>query len=112
MSNHNTNNYIDNYGGASRLNQSVSKETDYSNAKATKVVIHYNDGSQLKGGISATINNGIATYSITLYIPNNKNVDSIDILSEDENTIYQTIDTKGRFENNKYYTLTQDVHIE
>ena len=112
MSNQNTNNHIDNYGGASRLNQSVSKETDYSNAKATKTIVHYNDGSQLKGGISATINNGIATYSITLYIPNNKNVDSIDILSEDENTIYQTIDTKGRFENNKYYTLTQDVHIE
>ena len=112
MQDRNTTNYKDNLIGASRLNESVAKLNDYANAKATKVAIHYNDGTMAKGGISATITNNIATYSLTVYIPGDKNIDSIEILSEDENTIYQTIDTRGRFENNKYYTITQDVHIE
>ena len=101
---------IENKSGAIRINQSASKINDYENAKATKVRINYTDGTSLLGGASATIENNIATYQITLYT-GNKDIESIEIISEDENTVYQAI--KGlNLEHNKYYNIKQDVYIE
>ncbi len=101
---------IENKNGAIRINQSASKINDYENAKATKVRVNYTDGTSLLGGATATTENNIATYQITLYT-GNKSINTIEILSEDENTVYQVI--KGlNLENNKYYNIKQDVYID
>lgn len=114
MENRNTSQYVDNYQGASRLNgcSSQNKE-DYENIKATKVRINYDDGTYLDKTTSATITNNIATYKLTIYVPEDKNISSIDILSNDGNTIYQEIkEGLESLENDKFYNIYQDVHVE
>ena len=111
MQNRNTNNYITNQEGATRLNLSTSKELDYENAKIGKMQINYSDGTSLKGGISGTLTNGVMTYEMMFYYPNDKTITTIDILSEDEKTIYQTIEMPT-LTANKTYRLRQDVHVE
>lgn len=109
MKNDNTPNEIINNEGASRLNNSISQETDYSNATANKIRINYQDGTSLVSNVGTpTITNGVATYTITIYVP--KAITNIEIISNDEATSYQTI--TGTFNINKYYTLTQDVRVE
>ena len=116
MENQNEDIYITNKAGSINLTQSAFKNGDYENAKATKMKITYDDDSTLMTSTSATINNGIATYDISVYIPSDKNIDHIDIMSEDENIVYQTITnetiSKLNLQNNKYYHITQDVHVE
>ena len=111
MVNNNTDTPINNSSGAIRINQSVSKIKDYDNAKATKIRKNFSDGSTQITGVSPIITNGVATYHIYLYVPTDKNIESIDIISEDENTIYQTIKNLN-LTNNKYYHITQDVYVE
>lgn len=110
MSNQNTSNYIDNLTGAIRLNQSSGKVLDYDNAKATKIRVTYDDDTSYITSASNTITNDVCTYSIGIAVPNDKNVQSIEIISNDENTTYQTI-TNLNLENNKYYIITQDVYV-
>lgn len=109
MKNDNTANEIINYEGASRLNNSVSNETDYLNAQATKIRINYQDNTSLIQNITPpTIDDDVATYTFSIYVP--KLIDNIEIISFDENTSYQTIN--GTFNINKYYIITQDVRVE
>lgn len=110
MENQNTDNYIDNVTGAIRLNNSSSRVLDYDDAKATKIRVTYDDDTYYITGASCTIDNNVGTYSIGIHVPNDKNVQSIEIISHDENTIYQTI-TNLNLENNKYYIITQDVYV-
>ena len=110
MENQNTDNYIDNITGATRLNNSSSRVLDYDDAKATKIRVTYDDDTSYTTGASCTIDNNVGTYSIGIHVPNDKNVQSIQIISHDENTIYQTI-TNLNLENNKYYIITQDVYV-
>lgn len=105
----NPNNEIINNIGASRLNTSMSGILDYNNAIANKIRINYQDGTSLIQKIGTpTIANGVATYTISIYVP--KAITNIEIISNDETTVYQTI--TGTFNINKYYTLTQDVRVE
>lgn len=53
----------------------------------------------------------IATYNIDVYVPNDRTISTLEIISNDENTIYQTIDTSS-LENNKFYNITQDCYVE
>ena len=109
MVNANTQNEIINIVGASRLNNSVSNTVDYASAKASKIRINYQDGDTLIQNISIpTITNGIATYTFNIYVE--KTITNIDILSNDTNTIYQTIE--GNFNIGSTYTITQDVRVE
>lgn len=95
--------------GASRINNSISQETDYSNAYAGKIRINYTDNtSDIQSVNIPTITNGIATYKISIYVY--KSINNIEIISNDENTIYNTI--TGTFEIGKYYSITQDVRVE
>lgn len=55
------------------------------------------------------VNKGI--YDIQVYVPTDKTISNIEIISEDENTTYQTIDTSS-LENNKYYDIRQECHVE
>lgn len=105
----NPNNEIINNIGASRLNTSMSQILDYTNATANKIRINYQDGTSLIQNIGTpTITNGVATYTISIYVP--KGITNIEIISNDEITTYQTI--VGTFGIGKYYTLTQDVRVE
>jgi hypothetical protein len=105
----NPNNEILNNLGATRLNQSISSTNDYTDTIANKIRINYEDGTNVIQKIGTpTITNNVATYTITIYVP--KAITNIEIISNDENTSYQTI--TGTFDINKYYTLTQDVRVE
>jgi hypothetical protein len=105
----NTDNETINNNGATRLNTSMSQILDYSNIIANKIRINYSDDTSTIQNIGTpTITNNVATYTITIYVP--KEITNIEIISNDENTSYQTI--TGTFDINKYYTLTQDVRVE
>lgn len=107
--NNNPSSSIINNIGATRLNNSISNLIDYDNTIANKIRINYSDNTnEIKSIGTPAITNGVATYTITIYVP--KTITNIEIISNDETTSYQTI--TGTFNINKYYTLTQDVRVE
>ena len=111
MQNRNTENYIDNLEGAIRLNQSTCKEFDYDNQKATKLKINYSDGTFIIGGATHTITDHVATYDLYIINPSDKNVTSLEIISEDEKTTYQKIQMPT-LKPNTTYRIKQDVYVE
>lgn len=109
----NLDNKILNPMGSSRLNDSVSQTIDYSNAQATKLRINCANGTnqiiELNPIAQVTmLNETKARYSFNVYVQ--KEINNIQIISFDENTVYQTIDdldlTIG-----KTYNITQDVEV-
>jgi hypothetical protein len=110
----NPQNSIINNVGASRLNDSASKTKDYDNAKANKIRINYSDNSssvyQLNADSQITLNGTTATYKFLVYNPSNKSIASVEIISQDENTTYQTI-TLTNISSNKMYEITQNVEV-
>ena len=107
----NPNNEILNPLGASRLNNSISLTTDYNNAKGTKYRLNYTDNTSLVRSIldsQITCINNTATYDFVIYTA--KLVNSIDIISNDEATVYQTIDGSS-LAVNKFYKIIQEVEI-
>lgn len=107
--NNDINNPIQNPTGASRLNNSVSESIDYENAKMTKVRINYADNSTfVQGCYWESIGN---YYRLSYAVNVVKEINSIDLLSEDETTIYQTIDNLELTVGNTY-TIKQDVYID
>jgi hypothetical protein len=111
MQNRNTDNYIDNLEGAIRLNQSTCKDFDYNNQKATKLRINYSDDTSIIGGASSTITNNVATYDLYVITPSNKTITTLEIISEDEKTTYQTIEMP-ELKPNTTYRIRQDVYVE
>lgn len=110
MQNRNTNDYSYNLQGSSRLNISSGKDLDYENAKATKIRVTYDDNTSYITGASSTLVNNVYRYSIGVHVPSDTNIQKIEIISNDEVTTYQTISNLN-LENNKYYVITQDVHV-
>lgn len=109
-------NPILNVAGATRLNQSISNTNDYEDTQATKFKVNYADGTSM-------INNFLATqiellpdetrkyrYTWQVFNPQENEILSIDIISEDETTTYQHI-TDIELDPGKLYTLTQDVYM-
>ena len=102
-------NEIINNLGASRLNSSASQVLDYQNTYANKIRINYTDNTNDVETVGIpTITNGIATYNFSIYV--SKTISNIEIISNDENTSYQTIE--GTFNVGSTYTITQDVRVE
>lgn len=97
--------------GASRLNNSISETTDYDNAKALKVKINYTDNTnyilQLKESQINKISDTSYMYYFDIYV--SKAISNIQIISNDETTIYQTI--MDNFDIGKFYNITQMVEI-
>ena len=97
--------------GASRLNNSISETTDYDNTKALKLKFNYSDGTsniiQLNPIQIDKISNTSYMYNVDVYVP--KSITNLQIISNDENTIYQTI--TSTFEVGKFYNITQMVEI-
>lgn len=101
--------------GASKINGAISNGTssDYINARALKFKRIYNDDSYDIVDILPSLINydgNVATFNIILYFNNGKNIVEGQILSYDESTIYQRIDLSS-CENNKYYTIAQDLEV-
>lgn len=110
MQNRNTNDYSYNLQGSSRLNISSGKDLDYENAKASKIRVTYDDNTSYITRASSTLVNNVYRYSIGVHVPSDTNIQKIEIISNDEVTTYQTISNLN-LENNKYYVITQDVHV-
>ena len=53
---------------------------------------------------------GSVRYSFAIFVPTAKSIENIQLISNDENTIYQTIDTSN-LEQEKFYLITQDVKV-
>ena len=107
INNNDTNNPILNPVGAIRLNESISEVQDYDNQKMSKAKINYQDGTSFTIPITFNQVENVMRTNFTIYV--NKGIISIELLSEDEDTIYNTITTE--LELNKTYTISQDVAI-
>lgn len=109
-------NPIENINGAVSLNYAIStddKGTNYSKFKMSKCKINYSDNTSRTLNISPSqveVVDLLGIIDIQVYCPTNKNITNIQLLSEDENTIYQEI-TNLNLENGKYYNITQNVEI-
>lgn len=107
------NNVIVNPAGASRINDSVSDKTDYDNAKALKVKIIKSDDTSfiktLEGSVVEAFYDGYL--STLIYVPTDKTIKEIQILSNDEQTIYQVI-TNPELTSGKVYHITQVFKIK
>ena len=111
------NNVILNPSGATRFNQSISQTNDFANCKCTKYRLNYSDDTTKVVEIDPS--NIVLedndepfkyTYYIMIFNPTDKNILSIDLISEDEMTIFQTINNLN-FASGKLYSLTQDVYV-
>lgn len=105
---------VTNPQGSSRLNLSVNNNQDYTQTIADKLKFNYNDNSSsiIKIDVSSQVEiiNNMAIYTIDIYIPSDKTVSNIQFISDDETTVYQTIDNLT-FESGKAYILTQMLEI-
>lgn len=90
------------YIGKIRINY-ISSYTEIKNLTTNDLVYTYTDT-----GIKTTLKFAIKS---TIEEPQYNIVKSIDIISQDENIIYKTIDCSS-LEFRKYYLITQDIRIE
>ena len=104
----NPQNEIINQAGATRLNQSISENTDYTDAQITKAVVNYTDNTTkiIPITFELSINAMITNFSLLV----DKEISNIELTSDDENTVYNTI--TGTFEVGKYYKISQEVTID
>ena len=97
--------------GASRLNNSISETTDYNNMKALKVKINFTDNTnyiiQLNANQIYKISDTSYIYDFDIYA--SKDITNIQIISNDEITVYQTITSV--FIADSFYNITQMVEI-
>lgn len=101
----------ENLNGAIKLNQCSTDggDTNYQNAPCNKFRINYTDNTtSIKGLEWNTIDDTHKECKITFYV--DKAIRDIDLLSNDESTIYLTIPVE--VETGKYYTITQKVRVE
>ena len=108
INNNDIDNPIFNQNGSNRINSSVSKLNDYDNAKATKIRINYSDNTTKIVSIEFYPIQNYYYTKFSIYI--DKLISSIDFISNDEETIYNTI--RPNFIVGKYYTINQSVRID
>ena len=108
INNNDSSNPIFNQQGSNRINSSVSSVKDYNNAKATKIRINYSDNTTKILNIEFYPIRNYYYTKFSIYI--DKLISSIDFISNDEETIYNTI--RPNFIVGKYYTINQSVRID
>lgn len=104
-------NPIINATGASRLNNSISATTDYSNAQMGKYKVNYSDGHSVILPMSeVTYTGNTGEVSLVIYV--GTQISNIQLVSNDEQTVYQQIEVNSlNLEVGKFYKLTQKVKI-
>lgn len=108
------NNTILNPTAASRLNGSTTQNNNYDDVKATKVRVNYTDGTNMIIKLNPTVQIVVLTatvyqYNFILYV--SKAINNLEIISNDELTIYQTIDNLT-LEVGKTYNILQNVEVQ
>ena len=94
---------------ATKLNTSINNPTDYNDLKLTKYRINYQDGTNTVSTLQATLqDDGSYELLMTFYL--SKLADSLELISEDEETVYLTYNLANT-EINKYYSFKQRVRI-
>ena len=94
---------------ATKLNTSINNPTDYDDLKLTKYRINYQDGTNSVSTLQATLqDDGSYELLMTFYL--SKLADSLELISEDEQTVYLTYNLANT-EINKYYSFKQRVRI-
>ena len=107
----NPSNEIVNLEGATRLNKSISDVIDYDDCKMVKCRISYTDNStEIKNITWQDVPKENYLYRTTLTLEVSKVIDKIEFISNDENTVYNTISPV--LEVGKLYDISQDVYIE
>lgn len=110
----NINNVIINNIASNRINNSVSNPLvlDYNNSKIGKYKINYSNETSVVYplDLDLTYTNLSTNYIIGVYVPLDYAITNIQLLSNDETTVYQTIDCSN-LENNKYYTINQKMEV-
>ena len=109
MQNQNTLNYITNLNGATRLNNSISASLDYENVLISKIKINYTDETSIIKGITIASQVSQFVYNFNFQIYVDKPILNIELISNDENTVYQTINLTTQV--GKYYNINQQVEI-
>lgn len=95
---------------ATKLNTSINNPVDYDDLKLTKYRINYQDGTNSVSNLQATLqDDGSYDLLMTFYL--SKQASSLDLISEDENTVYLTYNLANTDFNNKYYSFKQRVRI-
>ena len=99
--------------GASRLNNSISNDVDYANACLNKIRLNYSDSSAYVKPINnaTQVSTYVYQYQFSVYVPLDKTILSIDLLSNDGNTIYTSIDTSS-LSKGITYEISQNVEIQ
>lgn len=100
----------ENISGASEFVNSMLIPSN--TATLNKIRINYHDNTNEIKNISTndlTYSDLKTTYKIMVFV--NKLIDTIDLISEDENITYSTINGSN-LELNKYYLINQDIKIE
>ena len=106
-------NIIENSVGATRLNSSTSDKADYDDAKMSKLRIIYEDGTSFVNNLDilyTEVYNQLEPALINAYITVIKQIKELQLISNDEKTIYLSI-TELPFEIGKTYLLQQWVNI-
>ncbi len=105
-----------NIPGAKKVNNSISNLLDYQNTQATKARVYYTDGTKSITAIDPSTQitlyqtgNNYATYDFSIYVPSNKTVDYVEIISYDETIAYAKI--TGTFVSGKFNKITQNVSV-
>ena len=94
---------------ATKLNTSINNPTDYDNLKLTKFRINYQDGTNSVSTLQATLqDDGSYQLLMTFYL--SKLANNLELISEDEETVYLTYNLANT-ETNKYYSFKQRVRI-
>lgn len=113
MTDANGSEFIENINGATKLNQSVSALLDYHNTQATKARINFTDGTSniitIDPSTQITINQNNAYYDFIVYVPSDKSVKNLEIISYDELMVYATIN--GNFAVGAFNEVTQTVSV-
>lgn len=102
------NNGTENIEGASDLVNYMIHANE--NGSITKYRINYDDDTnEIKDTEIGTSNPSNATLKLLFYVP--KTIKNIELISNNGNTVYQTIDTSS-LEIGKYYLISQRVRVE
>lgn len=108
------NNIILNPTAAARLNGGTTQNNNYDNVKATKVRINYTDGTNITIALNPEMQILAltdTTYQYNFILQISKQVNNLQIISNDETTVYQTIDTLN-LQAGKTYNILQEVEIQ
>lgn len=107
--NQNSSQSVYNNAVATKLNTSINNPVDYNDLKLTKFRINYQDGTNTVSKLQATLqDDGSYELLMTFYL--SKLTDTLELISEDEQTVYLSYNLANA-EINKTYSFKQRVRI-